>query len=224
VGEQARAAGERGVVAGAIHGNVMTGDHARKIDAGSYIERQEVHGGSVFNQSGQTVHGKQTNIGGNVNTGGGMFNAGDINTRGGDFVGRDKITHGDVVRGDKIGGDKYDIGNVSGGNVAIGRGARVNVNDPAPADLIKALEPILLAAQAAPADKRNEAIQKVEALKEEVAKGQGADDKKVAGLLSGLAKLLPDAVRSIGVAFGQPMLAGIAGPLTDFVLEQIGVK
>jgi len=41
-----------------------------------------------------------------INTQGGAFVRGNVNTGGGDFVGRDKIVHGDEVRGDKIGGDK----------------------------------------------------------------------------------------------------------------------
>jgi hypothetical protein len=47
---------------------------------------------TVFDQRGQTVHGRQTNIAGNVNTGGGLFNSGTIHT-GGNLTGRDHITN-----------------------------------------------------------------------------------------------------------------------------------
>lgn len=47
---------------------------------------------TAFDQRGQTVHGGQTNITGNVNTGGGLFNSGVIHT-GGNLIGRDQITN-----------------------------------------------------------------------------------------------------------------------------------
>ncbi|MFN8495692.1 MAG: effector-associated domain EAD1-containing protein [Caldilineaceae bacterium] len=55
----------------------------------------------------------QTNIEGNVHTGGG------------DFTGRDKITHilGDEVHGDKVGGDKLTLGSATDSTIAIGRGS-----------------------------------------------------------------------------------------------------
>jgi len=42
-GPGAKAAGERGVVADTIYGPVVTGDRNRVVQAGTYIERQEVH-------------------------------------------------------------------------------------------------------------------------------------------------------------------------------------
>ena len=60
-----------------------------------------------------------------INTDGGAYIGGNVSV-GGEFVGRDKIVHGDEVKGDKIGGDKIQ-GNVTIGtvgnnarNVAIG--------------------------------------------------------------------------------------------------------
>ncbi len=65
-------AGERGVaIGGAVtNSQISTGDHNRNIQAGTYIERQ----GGDHRQ---------------INTGGGTFVEGNVNT-GGDFVGRDK--------------------------------------------------------------------------------------------------------------------------------------
>jgi hypothetical protein len=80
----------------------------------------------TFNQEGQTVLGPQVNIGGDANvghigervdTGGGAYVRGNVNTGGGDFTGRDRITH-ESAR------DQYNIGNIRGGAVAIGPGAR----------------------------------------------------------------------------------------------------
>lgn len=230
IGNNNKVAGAGGVVADNITGDLLTGDNARNIKTNTYVERQDVQNSSTFNQSGQTVHGNQHNVAGNINTGGGMFNAGNINTGGGDFVGRDKRVYGDVVYGDKIGrdkvgGDKTTVGNISGSNVAIGRNAQVWVNQDTTTtvgDILNALQPILLAAQQAPDAARSEAVAKAEALKSEVVKGAQADDEIVGGLVEDLVKLIPDGIRAITAAFGQPLLKAIVGPVTKFVLRRLG--
>jgi len=68
-----------------------------------------------------------------VNTEGGAYINGKVDTDGGDFIGRDKIIQedqirGDKVSGDKVGGDKTSISKIIGANIAIGRGAQVHVN------------------------------------------------------------------------------------------------
>jgi len=68
-----------------------------------------------------------------VNTEGGAYINGKVDTDGGDFVGRDKIVQedqirGDKVSGDKVGGDKISIDKIIDANIAIGRGAQVHVN------------------------------------------------------------------------------------------------
>ncbi|MCB0060712.1 MAG: caspase family protein [Caldilineaceae bacterium] len=241
VGDHNKVAGARGVAADTITGDILTGDHARKINAGSYIERQDIQHNRTFDQSGQTVHGNQTNFAGDINTGGGMVNTGNIHTGGGDFIGRDRHTYGDQIQGDKItgdkvggdkilgdkvGGDKTTVGNISGSNIAIGRGAQVRVNEDtkvAVSAIVLALQPILLAAQNAPVETRAAAVGKVQALQAEVLKGAGADDGVVAGLLDDLVKLAPDAAQAIGAAFGQPLLRAMVGPVTTFVLGRLGV-
>lgn len=179
---------------------------------------------SVFNQSGQTVHGPQTNIAGNINTGGGLFNTGNISTGGGDFVGRDKVVHGDLVHGDKVGGDKLTTGPISGTGIAIGRGAQANVNTGPAEQIAKLLEPIVAAARTAPVETRDQAVVKAQALQQEAAKGKDANDEVLAGLLQDLVALVPAAVSAVGAAFGGPLLAGLAGPATNFVLRRLGVK
>lgn len=231
VGDHNKVGGAGSVAADTITGDVMMGENARKINAENYIERQDVQNNTTFDQSGQTVHGNQTNINDNVNTAGGAFIGGNVNTGGGDFVGRDKHIGGDDVRGDKIArdkvaGDKMNVGNISGSNVAIGRGAQVHVNQDATAtvnDITAALQPVLMAAQSAPAAIRADAVAKADALQAEVVKGAQADDEVVGSLLEDLAKLVPDAGRAIGAAFGQPLLNGIVGPVTKFVLRRLGI-
>lgn len=69
-------------------------------------------GGSVTNSNVQTA-GHDA-----VSTGGGAYTRGDVNT-GGDFIGRDRIVHGDEVRGPKT-----TVGNITGSQgIAIGTNA-----------------------------------------------------------------------------------------------------
>lgn len=151
------------------------------------------------------------------------FNVGDqteIDTGGGTFVGRDNIVRGDVVHGDKVGGDKITTGDISGTNIAIGRDARVQVGTSAD-ELAKALAPVDAIQQNAGTATQAAAMQEIEALKQELAKGRQADDTRVAGILDGLANLVPGAVAAVVSAFGTPLLGGIAGPVTQFVLGQL---
>ncbi len=149
---------------------------------------------------------------------------GNVNAGGGTFVGRDHIVHGDVVQGDKVGGDKVGgdkitTGDIGGTNIAVGRGASVFAGA---GDLAGALAPVVAAIrQNADAAQQAAAMQEIEALKQELAKGKDADDARVAGILDGLANLVPGAVAAVVSAFGTPLLAGLAGPVTQFVLGQL---
>ena len=60
--------------------------------------RREVEGGAA---PGDRDAGPAQSI----HTGGGAYIGGGVQITGGDFVGRDKIVHGDEVRGDKVEGD-----------------------------------------------------------------------------------------------------------------------
>jgi hypothetical protein len=66
-----------------------------------------------------------------------------------------------------------------------------------------------------------EAKQKVEVLKTEAAKGKKAGDGVMAKLVEGIVKLVPGAVSAVVSAFGTPLLGGIAGPATKYVLEKV---
>jgi hypothetical protein len=92
----------------------------------------------------------------------------------------------------------------------------------------KELEPLfapLLAAvvQHAPPDKRAAAVQQVQELKAEVAKGKHADDSKLGKIVDGLAALVPGATGAVASMFATPLLGGIAGPVTKFVLDKLKV-
>jgi len=84
--------------------------------------------------------------------------------------------------------------------------------------------PLLQSLQEAPPEKRGDVEQKVESLKEELSKGKNADDSLVAKLLEGIIGLVPGAVSSVVGMFASPILGGIAGPVTKFVLEKFSGK
>jgi len=138
------------------------------------------------------VGGKNT---GNINTGtqtnietaGGAYVNGSVNTGGGDFVGRDKITHGLT-----------------------------------PKELEPLFAPLLATiTQTAPAGMQATAEQHVEDLKSEVANGQHADDGKIAKIIEGLVGKVPDAVSAVVSLFATPVLGGLVGPVTEYVLNKL---
>ncbi len=225
----------KGEVVGTILGKVaptagLSASTSQEID--TVAEGGSVVGTIIGGEGGQVNVGGQHHHGDivqgdkqEVHTEGGAYVQGDVTT-GGDFVGRDKIVHGDEVHGDKVGGDKIEVGNISGSSgIAIGRGARATVTSGlAGQDLDRLFTPLMNVLRDAPPEKRDEALQTAEALKEEVAKGKDADDSRVAKLLDGLVGLVPAAVSAVVSTFATPLLAGIAGPVTKFVLDQIQRK
>jgi hypothetical protein len=166
---------------------------------------------------GGTVLGKLTTQGGEVHIGG--------QQQYGDHITGDKVG-GDKVMGDKVGGDKITVGDISGSTgVAIGSGARATVTQGVSgAELEKLFTPLMAAIHQAPPDKRAEAQQKTEALKAELAKGKEANDSAVGKLVDGLVELVPGAVSALVSMFASPILGGITGPVTQFVLDKIQGK
>ena len=109
------------------------------------------------------------------------------------------ITGGNVeVRGDMTGRDKITYGEIPR------------------AQLDQAFRPLVDAV-----GQHEEAKQKVEALKTEAAKGKKADDGVMAKLVEGIVKLVPGAVSAVVSAFGTPLLGGLAGPVTKYVLDKV---
>jgi hypothetical protein len=130
---------------------------------------------------------------------------------------------GDKVQGDKVGGDKITMGDVSGTGIAIGRGASASVTQGISGDEMAALfAPVLNAIQSAPGEEQEAAQQKLQELETEAAKGEKADDPRMAGLIDDLVGLVPGAVGAVVSVFASPILGGIAGPVTNFVLQRIG--
>lgn len=112
-----------------------------------------------------------------------------------------------------------------GGSVDTGGGAftgRDSIVYGSTADLDAALAPVVDAIrQHAEAAAQVAALEQVAALKQELAKGKEAGDTRVAGVLDGLANLVPGAVAAVVSAFGTPLLSGLAGPVTQFVLDRL---
>ena len=71
---------------------------------------------------------------------------------------------------------------------------------------------------------KQEALQKVEELKTEVKKGKSADDGVIARIVEGIAAAAPSAVTAIIAAFGNPILGGVAGSITKYVLGRLGTQ
>ena len=127
---------------------------------------------------------------------------------------------------DKIGGDKITVGDISNATgIASGDGASASVNQGIPpADLSNLFAPLMQAIQNAPADKQGEATQKAAELQQEAAKGDKADDRRMAKLIDSLAALVPGAVSTVVSIFATPLLSGLAGNATQFILEKIQGK
>ncbi len=106
-----------------------------------------------------------------------------------------------TVEGDIVGGDKI-------------------VQTYSPIALEMAFRPLDDALKGAPSD----AAAKLAALKTEAAKGTNANDGVVATLVNGLVGLVPAAASAVVSAFGTPILAGIAGPVTKIVLDKLQGK
>lgn len=183
-----------------------------KLVANGFIEfkpeKGDATGGNTYNAtltgSGAIAQGpgaKAVGAGG-VNVGGkntGSINTGtQVNTSGGAYVG----------------------GNVNAGGDFVGRG---KITQGISLHELESLFASLLAAVAreTPAEKKAAAVQQVQELKTEVAKGKQADDGKMAKLVEGLAGLVPKAVGVVVSAFASPILGGIAGPVTKDVLEKL---
>jgi hypothetical protein len=129
---------------------------------------------------------------------------------------------------DTGGGDNIDVGDISGSTgIAIGRNASASVTQTqgiSGAELAALFAPLEQAVQSGPADNQPEAQEKLQDLEAEVAKGDEADDSRMAGLINDLVDLVPGAVGATVSVFASPIFGGIAGPVTDFVLKRLGAK
>lgn len=121
------------------------------------------------------------------------------------------------------GGGAYVGGNVDlGGGNFIGRDRITHTNSSSPQDLERLFAPLLAAiAQQAPAGMQAAAERQAAELMSEVAKGEHAEDGKIARIIDGLAGMAPGAVGAVVSLFATPILDGIVGPVTKFVLDKL---
>ena len=121
------------------------------------------------------------------------------------------------------GGGAYVGGSVHAGRDFVGRDKVTQ--GISPRDLEPLFAPLLAAiAKQAPAGMQVTALKQVDELKAEVAKGKQADDSKMGNIVDGLVKLVPGAVGAVMSMFATPILGGIAGPVTKFVLDKLKVN
>ncbi len=111
-------------------------------------------------------------------------------------------------------------GNVVGGNMT------VNTTTSTQSKMAIAFQPLANAVKEAPLELQPAAEATLASLKQEVEKseqGETPNDTVIAGLLKGLAGLVPSAVSAIASAFGTPILGAVAGPATKLALQELGV-
>lgn len=187
-----------------------------------------------------TTHVEGSMVSGSVDTGGGDFSGRDMvkkeggvhidggfNMSGGSFVGGDnKVVHGDEVHGDKVGGDKVggdkiSVGNISGGQgIAIGREARADVriqHGPSIDELTPLFAPLLQQV----ARENATAVAQVKALQTEAARGEEADDEKMADLIETIAAAAPSAIEAIVNLFTNSIVAKAVGGATNYILKRL---
>jgi len=183
------------VIAGGVG---QIGDIITNTGSGAVATGGGVAAGQGGVAAGGDIHGGVTMGNKTVNTGGGSNVEGDVNVSGGgDFVGRDRV-------------------NVSGGFYQPGWTVKGDVNQ-ALGDLTQHFAPLEAAVRnASPA-----AQAAVEELKAETAKGERADDEKMAGAVDELAGLVPGAVEALVGLFTASPLAKLAGGATKYVIGRL---
>lgn len=98
---------------------------------------------------------------------------------------------------------------------------KITANAISSAELDGLLQPMRDAIGQAPAEVQQAAQAKVDALKQEAAKGEDAADGTMATLIDEFLKLVPAGVSGVVSAFASPILGGLAGPVTKFVLGKL---
>ncbi|MFL7791007.1 MAG: CHAT domain-containing protein [Anaerolineae bacterium] len=144
-----------------------------------------------------------------VNTGGGAYIGGDVSV-GGDFVGRDQISHHEVH------GDQITVGDVSGGTgIAIGRGAQATVTQTqglSGDEIAKLFQSVYQKIEARPEDPdvdKEEVTETVKKIEAEAAKGEEANPNKVERWLKTLGTMAPDILEVTAACLVNPV-TGIA--------------
>jgi hypothetical protein len=108
-------------------------------------------------------------------------------------------------------------GNVAGRDMTIG-------TQISPFHIEQVFQPVAESIRSNSGANEAAALQKLDELKTEAAKGKDAKDNVMAKVIEGLAGLVPGAVSAVVGAFATPLLGGIAGPATKYVLDKIQGK
>jgi hypothetical protein len=200
---------------------ISGGDPFAQPDWATPVLFMRVKDGDIFrgtSEEGMEMGEEKRDRPPDVDTGGGAYIGGSVTVSGGDFVGRDKVVHGDEVHGDKVGGDKVEgdkitVGDVSGTGIAIGRGAQAAVTQGLGGqDIATLFAAVYQQIETRPEDpdvdkaELTETVQKVEA---EAAKGEEASPKRIERWLKYLGSMAPD-VLDVTVACLTNPVAGVA--------------
>src|SRR4051794_2983065 len=109
--------------------------------------------------------------------------------------------------------------NIQGGTVSTGGGdivGRDKISQDSSREFETAFEPVAKLFSNLDPVQRSQALQELERLKQEAAKGEKRDDGVMAKITERLVKLVPNAAGAIVSAFGSPILGAITGPVTKY--------
>lgn len=201
--------------------------------------------GNLWQPAGEASMSKQEQTPRQIDTDGGAYIAGNVRT-GGDFIGRDKVVHGDEVKGDKVLGDKVlgdkVQGHKAGGdvivatvgagakNVAIGKHIQQTINElgaPTPDDrrtIEQHFERLATLLNNTALDPRTagRAESNLETLQEELTK-TAADETPSASTITRIGDWLLDNVPQLAQAvtelFGLPAVAKVLGKAGEVALQ-----
>ena len=176
--------------------------------------------GTSYQAGGNIVTGTAGGdmAGGNIETRTGGIHFGDGNTAtfnapvaaGDQTVHYGNVTHGDAIQ----------VDNISGQGTTIGRGAQANIQIQQGAT-VEQLAPLFAPLLAQAARENATAVAQLQLLRTELAKGETADDDKMADLISDIAEAAPSVVAGIVNLFTNSALANLAGGATNFVLRRL---
>lgn len=116
--------------------------------------------------------------------------------------------------GVRISGSTVHAQNIAGRDIHV-------VAEISSSELSQVFQPVMEAIRSASVEKQPEAVEKLEALKQEVIKGKHANHDLMRKLADEIVSLVPEALKSMAKAFGKPLLAGVSGPVTQFLLNKM---
>lgn len=152
---------------------------------------------------------------------------GDVSTGGGAYIGRDyeiqqsEVDSGRIVK-KKMGRETLAFGDIRGSAIFPARGESDDIEqEQVAADPDVLFAPLNDAIATAPEEVREEAFHMAGVLKEEVVKGDQANDAQMAKLIQQLISAVPDASEAVTSIFKSPLLANLNLPVTSFVLDNI---